>query len=147
MNIMCLHQLSRNCEFHNVDGEIKSQMIQCCISSRLRRNGLKTADISLEQLLDDARALEISEVQASGIEVNTVNSVSNQRGSKYHRKTKLQTPGPSLSKIIRSLVTVAVVDGYTVVHVLQPTDHAISVESWAILANVVAHRNPINRKS
>ena len=82
-----LRQLSRNCEFHNVYGEIKSQMIQCCASSRLRKKQLKTADISLEQLLDDARALEISEDQASGIEVSTVNSVSNQRRSKDHRNT------------------------------------------------------------
>ena len=82
-----LRQLLRNCEFHNVNGEIKSQMIQCCASSKLRRKGLKTADISLEQLLDDARALEKSEVQASGTEVNIVNSVSNQRRSKDHRNT------------------------------------------------------------
>ena len=26
-----LGQLSRNCEFHDVDGEIKSQIIQCCV--------------------------------------------------------------------------------------------------------------------
>ena len=60
---------------------------------------------------------------------------------------RLQTPGPSISKVIRNLVTVAVVDGHTVVHVPQATSHAITVERWAILANVVAHRNPINRKS
>ena len=71
---------------HDVDGEIKSQMIQWCVFLRLSRKGLVTADISLQQLLDDARALEISEVQACGIEVNTVNSLSNQRGSKEYRK-------------------------------------------------------------
>ena len=43
-----LRQLSRNCEFHDVDGEIKLQMSQCCASLRLKRKELKTADISLE---------------------------------------------------------------------------------------------------
>ena len=81
-----LRQLSRNCNFYDVDGEIKSQLIQCCVSSRLRRKGLKTPDVSLEQLLDDARALEISEKQASGIEVNAVNSVAPHKQSNNWRK-------------------------------------------------------------
>ena len=53
-----LQQLAVNCEFANVNKEIKSQIIQCCASQRLRRKELKTQDMSLEALLDEGRALE-----------------------------------------------------------------------------------------
>ena len=63
-----LQQLSKNCEFENRDREIKSQIIQSCVSQRLCRKALKTSDMTLKQLLDEARAYESSKEQASGIE-------------------------------------------------------------------------------
>jgi hypothetical protein len=63
-----LRKLAENCEFANVDDEIKSQIIQSCSSTRLRRRALRENEINLEQLLKLARSFEISEQQASGIE-------------------------------------------------------------------------------
>ena len=62
-----LRQLSVNCEFADANKEIKSQIIQGCCSSRLRRKALRE-DMTLENLLADGRALEVSEQQATEIE-------------------------------------------------------------------------------
>ena len=81
-----LRQLATDCEFHE-DSEIKSQIIQCCSSNRLRRKALKTPEITLKGLLDEARALEISETQASGIESTQVLAVKDT----VHRRNRRET--------------------------------------------------------
>ena len=53
-----LRKLAENCEFANVDDEIKSQIIQSCSSTRLRRRALRENEINLEQLLKLARSFE-----------------------------------------------------------------------------------------
>ena len=63
-----LRKLAINCEFTNLDKELKSAVIQRCESKHLRRYGLRETDMTLEKLLAKARSLEISEEQASGIE-------------------------------------------------------------------------------
>ncbi|CAC5381707.1 unnamed protein product [Mytilus coruscus] len=62
-----LRQLSVNCEFTDDNLEVKSQIVQGCSSSRLRRKAFRE-DMTLEQLLLSARALELSEKQANEIE-------------------------------------------------------------------------------
>ena len=62
-----LRQLSRNCEFSDIDREIKSQIIQGCKSSRLRRKALRE-DLSLDSLIKEARAQELSDFHAAEIE-------------------------------------------------------------------------------
>ncbi|CAC5363752.1 unnamed protein product [Mytilus coruscus] len=62
-----LRQLSVNCEFTDDNREVKSQIVQGCSSSRLRRKALRE-DMTLEQLLLSARALALSEKQANEIE-------------------------------------------------------------------------------
>ena len=47
---------------------LKSQIIQSCTSQRLRRKALKDSTTTVEALLAEARALEISEQQATDIE-------------------------------------------------------------------------------
>ncbi|XP_061176120.1 uncharacterized protein K02A2.6-like [Saccostrea echinata] len=59
-----LRQLAENCEFEDIDREIKSQVIQGCESSRLRRKALREPDLTLQQILDSARAMEVSQLQA-----------------------------------------------------------------------------------
>ena len=63
-----LRQLAATCEFHDVDKEVKSQIIQSCTSQRLRRKALRDSTMTLEALLAEARALEVSEQQATHIE-------------------------------------------------------------------------------
>ena len=60
-----LRQLSATCD---VDKEIKSQIILSCSSQRLRRKALRDTTMTLETLLNEARAREIWETQAKDIE-------------------------------------------------------------------------------
>ena len=63
-----LRKLSLNCEFHDVDSEIKAAIIQSCTSKSLRRFALREAELTLDALLSKARSLEMSETQAASIE-------------------------------------------------------------------------------
>ena len=63
-----LRKLASHCEFHDVDHEIKSAVIQNCRSKHLRRYALRQDKLTLKDLLSKARALENSEQQAKGIE-------------------------------------------------------------------------------
>ena len=58
-------RLAANCEFAE---EVKSAIIQHCLSKRLRRFALREAGLTLDTLLAKARSLEASEVQAVGME-------------------------------------------------------------------------------
>lgn len=66
-----LRQLAEYCKFQDNDREIKSQIIQGCKSARLRRRSLREQDMILKTLLDIARAMEIAQLQAAGIENNS----------------------------------------------------------------------------
>ena len=63
-----LRSLARNCQFHNTDAEIKSQIIQRCQSETLRRRCLRDPDMNIGELLNLARTLERTEIQAKGME-------------------------------------------------------------------------------
>ena len=60
-----LRQLAATCEFNDIDKEVKSQIIQSCTSQRLRRKALRDSTMTFEALLAEARALEVSEQQAT----------------------------------------------------------------------------------
>ena len=62
-----LRRLAQTCEFDKEDEEIKSHIVISCLSSRLRRRALRE-DMDLKALLDYGRGLEMSEMQAKGIE-------------------------------------------------------------------------------
>lgn len=65
-----LRILAKNCEFADVNKEIKAQLIQSCSSSRLRRRVLSEPGTSLHDLLAYGRGMELSEQQAAGMEEN-----------------------------------------------------------------------------
>ena len=77
-----LRTLASTCDFHDADKEILSQILQGCTSSRLRRKVLKDV-YTLKQVLDEAKALELSESRASVMEGKCVdlNAVSSHRSS------------------------------------------------------------------
>ena len=70
-----LLQLSKNCNFVNRDGEIRSQIIQKCAMAKIRDKGLSEADITLEQLLRYGRTLE-STIQQSLMMSNSAHATS-----------------------------------------------------------------------
>jgi hypothetical protein len=63
-----LRQKGRNCEFHDLESEIKSQIVQGCLSKRLRRRVLRESSMTLTDVLKLGRSLELSDVQAKSIE-------------------------------------------------------------------------------
>ena len=109
------------CEFGDVDKEIKSQIILSCSSKRLRRKALRDTTITLETLLNEARALEISETQAKDIESsgNAANAV-------------LPTPSQP-----RKIVSIAVEFGHTTRRRVVPRE----IASATAVINMFAMRN------
>ena len=69
-----LRQMAAMCEFHEDDQEIKSQIIQSCTSQRLRCRALRET-MTLQQILDFGRSLEISERETTGMESKRQNTV------------------------------------------------------------------------
>lgn len=47
-----LRMSAKNCKFADIDAEIKTQIMQSCASSRLRRKALREPDLTLALLLD-----------------------------------------------------------------------------------------------
>ena len=86
---------AENCDFGDKNKEIKSQIIQCCASTRLRRKALRE-ELSLENLIKAARALEISETQASQIEnkSNETNAINRRRPRRQHQNPQQQHQRP-----------------------------------------------------
>ena len=82
-----LRKLASTCEFHDVDKEILSQILQGCLSTRLRRKALKD-NYSLTQVLDEARAIELSESRASVMEKKNVNAVSSRSNDNKFKAAK-----------------------------------------------------------
>ena len=91
-----LRQLATTCEFADVDKEIKSQIILSCSSQRLRRKALRDTTLTLETLLNEARALEISETQAKEIESSgNANAILHQSVQKSQAKGNCYNCGES----------------------------------------------------
>ncbi|KAB7494681.1 hypothetical protein Anas_04246 [Armadillidium nasatum] len=63
-----LKKLAASCDFNNIEDSIIDQVIAKCHSSSLRRKLLQEANITLDSLLNTARAMEAAEMQASKME-------------------------------------------------------------------------------
>ena len=76
-----LKKLAQTCEFADVDREIKAQIIQHCTSTKLRRKGLNDPSVSLKDLLDYRRTLELTETRIIDLEKSdkAVNKLQNIR--------------------------------------------------------------------
>ena len=66
-----LKQLAKTCEFTDTDREIKSQIIQNCRSTKLRRKALTNSTIRLQALLDLGKTMELTDSQATSSEKKT----------------------------------------------------------------------------
>ncbi|CAN7982457.1 unnamed protein product, partial [Ixodes pacificus] len=69
-----LRDIARRCGFCDIDGEIKSQIIQTCTSSSLRRKALSKPTMTPAQLLNYAHPSELADLHAKGIEKDLVSS-------------------------------------------------------------------------
>lgn len=84
-----LRHLSETCEFANVDREIQSQIVLKCRSTKLRRQALRET-LTLKQLLDLGRTLELSEARAQVLEnkTETVNQIAHKQFQHRSPKSK-----------------------------------------------------------
>ncbi|CAN8021720.1 unnamed protein product [Ixodes persulcatus] len=69
-----LRDITRRCGFSDIDGEMKSQIIQTCTLSSLRRKALSKPTMTLTKLLDYAHSGELADLHAKGIEKDLVSS-------------------------------------------------------------------------
>ena len=53
-SVTCLRKLAVNCEFDNLQKELRSAVIQQCTSKHLRRYALREEDLTLDKLLSKA---------------------------------------------------------------------------------------------
>ena len=72
-----LRQLSKHCEFADVEFEIKMQIVCNGTSSRLGKKALKESDYSLKDMLIDGRKFETSIAHASDMEEKIKDAQSN----------------------------------------------------------------------
>ena len=63
-----LKHLSQTCEFADADREIKTQIIQHCTSTKLRRKALHEPATTLQALLEYGKTLELTASQISALE-------------------------------------------------------------------------------
>ena len=70
-----LRQYAKNCEFENEAREIKQQIIENCSSNKIRKQALKE-NIALDDILQLARATEVTELQIKDIECSKPRNVS-----------------------------------------------------------------------
>ena len=95
-----LRTLAQTCDFHDQDREILSQIIQGCSSTRVRRKALKESS-TLQQVLSEARALELSEQRATEIEhpqQTVVNAIKKRSHSFQNNKSDRSRGGYNSSK-------------------------------------------------
>ena len=89
-----LKALASQCNFHDVDRELKTQIIQGCSSHKLRTRALTEPKWDLGKIIATGRAMELAESQAAEIEQTvTVSSEPQQvnkitKGKKYHQNQK-----------------------------------------------------------
>ena len=97
-----LRHLAATCEFADVDSEIKAAIIQNCTSKRLRRYALREETLTLANLLATARAFEVSDHQAKGMEDSLV--LPNSIAPKQERAHLVRSGrnGPSFQRTLRS---------------------------------------------
>ena len=70
-----LKQLAVTCQFADVNAEVKSQMISGCSLDKVRDKGLSDPDVTLEQLLQFARNIQMTQSHSKRIKEKTVNAV------------------------------------------------------------------------
>ena len=69
-----LKQLAKYCQFDNIEKEIKSQIIQACLSNKVRRKALRYSGITLQQILDFARAMDATDSHMTEMEEPNMNT-------------------------------------------------------------------------
>ena len=95
-----LRQLATRCNFNDSDLEIKLQIIQGCKSSNFRKLCLRD-QLSLQKMLENARAAEAADRYAESVEQSTkqaTNSVNKPARKNFKSNMKKETGGNGMKK-------------------------------------------------
>ena len=84
-----LRQKAVFCDFHNIDENIRDQVIEKCYSQRLRRKLLERNNVTLVHLREIAQSLEASEQRA--VTMEQINKISQHKFDKHYPKVKNQS--------------------------------------------------------
>ncbi len=91
------------CEFSSIENEIKIQLVEGCLSSRVRRKAIQD-DLSLANILAYARSLEITDKAVKTLEedfthlastsgaVNSIYNPQGKHGNQYSRNSRNSYP-------------------------------------------------------
>ena len=82
--------LAKSCDFQDVAAEIRAQILQKTSSRALRREILKHPKWTLSDVLEEARTMETSEIQACDIEGATATAPTNKVSSYKERNRRKQ---------------------------------------------------------
>ncbi len=98
-----LRQQAMICEFSSIENEIKIQLVEGCLSSRVRRKAIQD-DFSLANILAYARSLEITDKAVKTLEedfthlastsgaVNSIYNPQGKHGNQYSRNSRNSYP-------------------------------------------------------
>ena len=102
-----LKHLAATCGFHNIDAEIKSQLIAGCKSQKVREKGLANPKLTLTELLAYARTLQLTATQAkmmtadiSHSEVHRIQHGQGPRGGDQRRRNNLSVHQQQTTHVI-----------------------------------------------
>ena len=86
-----LRTLAKYCEFHDVDREIKSQIVQTCTDSECRQKALRSPDLSLQDLLRFGRTREATSKQAQSMNESSSQPANSSSDSSHIHKVHSQS--------------------------------------------------------
>ena len=128
-----LKQLAKSCDFHDEKSEIKTQIIQNGISSKLRRKPQADPGSTLEKILEIAKVMELSQVQAKCIK--SANQV-----------TKIKLPIRSKTKANRNRIdTFAVINTFPAKTTVLPMGRNVEHARKLIISGPVAKMSEKSR--
>lgn len=87
-----LRTLSQTCEFADPDDAIADQVVEKCLSTRLKRRVLRDNAATLEKILEEARALERTESQVQRMKVTSDTSVTSPSVNAVNYRQNKGTP-------------------------------------------------------
>ena len=139
-----LRKIAVNCDFHDVNKEIKAAIIQNCQLKGLRRYSLRQDALTLEGLLAKVHSLEASEMQAIGMEKSHPHTSEEVNRVHHERQAKLWEVRPQQHVQVHVQAHGVSADSHGRIrraHVLQKERPAEYVESQTTLQKC-AYLNP-----
>ena len=135
-----LRRLAMTCEFADTDREIKTQIVQNRLSHKLRMKALQSPDLTLTQLQDAGKAMEMSKSQAENIEgkqdVNKLSRTNARRPWKPNKDGRMmtgsQTTGIHATGIMHSAEVASVGTVGTGTHIREEKLPALLMENLAV---------------